>query len=457
MTVRNLAESHRAKVTRPSRQVLLSIMKQTVKLLTLSALLLLPAVVQAQFTFTTNNGAITITGYTGPGGDVTIPNTTNGYPVTSIAGVSVVNGVLIQGAFANCTTLTNITIPDSITNIGSFAFVACINLTNVNVPNTVTTIEDGTFNGCLSLASFIIPNSITNIGIGAFAICSSLKGVIIPTNVNSIGFQAFYACASLTNVVIPASITSIGHDTFAGCSSLASVTIPNSVTNFDSAFRNCTGLISLNIPTSITSIGFQTFYTCTSLASIAIPNSVTSIGQDAFASCTSLTNIAIPDSVTNIDEDAFGGCFSLTSIIIPPNIGSIGYGMFYDSTNLTAVFFKGNAPTNIGPSVFYGVNSAIVYYLPLATGWEATFAGRPTALWLPQAQTTDASFGVRTNQFGFNINWASGQTVVVEACTNLTSPVWQSIQTNLLTTGSAYFSDSQWANYPGRFYRLRSP
>ena len=71
-------------------------------------------------------------------------------------------------------------------------------------------------------------------------------------------------------------------------------------------------------------------------------------------------------------------------------------------------------------------------------------------------QTSDASFGVRTNQFGFNLDWASGMTVVVEACTNLANPTWHPIGTNTLTTGSAYFNDPQWTNYTARFYRLRS-
>jgi hypothetical protein len=92
--------------------------------------------------------------------------------------------------------------------------------------------------------------------------------------------------------------------------------------------------------------------------------------------------------------------------------------------------------------------------LPGAYGWGTSFAGLPTALWQPQI---DAASGIKTNQFGFNINWADDEVVVVEACTNLANPMWQAVQTNTLTGGSAYFSDPQWTNYPGRFYRLRSP
>ena len=108
-------------------------------------------------------------------------------------------------------------------------------------------------------------------------------------------------------------------------------------------------------------------------------------------------------------------------------------------------------------NVFTDANNVTVYYLPGTTGWGPTFAFRPTALWKPQVQTSDASFGVRTNRFGFNIAWASDLVIVVEACTNLANPVWSPVGTNTLTGGSSYFSDAQWTNYPARFYRLRSP
>jgi hypothetical protein len=140
-------------------------------------------------------------------------------------------------------------------------------------------------------------------------------------------------------------------------------------------------------------------------------------------------------------------------------------------SNLKSVYIEGNAPSidptafqnGINPDPFSNVPPYIyqimptVYYLPWTTGWSTNFGGIPTAPWLPTMQTSNDSFGVQTNQFGFNINWASGQTVVIEACPNLSNPDWQPVQTNMLTTGSAYFSDPQWTNYPGRFYRLRSP
>jgi hypothetical protein len=114
--------------------------------------------------------------------------------------------------------------------------------------------------------------------------------------------------------------------------------------------------------------------------------------------------------------------------------------------------------------VFNGDNNTTVYYLPGTTGWQnfALLTGRPTVLWNPQAQTSDACFGVRTNQFGFNITGSSNLVIVVEACTDLANPTWSPVGTNTLNTfigtnGSSYFSDSQWTNYPGRFYRFRSP
>ncbi|MGH7953958.1 MAG: hypothetical protein ACREFE_18830 [Limisphaerales bacterium] len=77
-------------------------------------------------------------------------------------------------------------------------------------------------------------------------------------------------------------------------------------------------------------------------------------------------------------------------------------------------------------------------------------------MWNPQAQTSDGSFGVQNNQFGFNITGTRNIPIVVEASTNL-GGTWTPLQACTVTNGSIYFSDSQWINYPNRFYRIRSP
>ncbi|MBE7082281.1 MAG: leucine-rich repeat domain-containing protein, partial [Clostridiales bacterium] len=156
----------------------------------------------------------------------------------------------------------------------------------------VVCIAVSAFSDCTSLTSITIPSSVTNISDSAFSGCTSLTSITIPSSVTSIGSYAFSGCESLTSITIPSSVTSIGGSAFSGCESLTSITIPSSVTSIGgSAFSGCTSLTSITIPSSVTSIGGSAFSGCTSLTSITIPSSVTSIGSRAFSGCNQLTSV----------------------------------------------------------------------------------------------------------------------------------------------------------------------
>jgi alpha-tubulin suppressor-like RCC1 family protein len=189
-------------------------------MLSLLLLLALPAVVQAQFLYVANNGTITITGYSGPGGAVTIPSTINGLPVTSI-GDQAFDDYHTSNQFGS--PLTSVTIPNGVTSIGMQAFYYSFGLTNVTIPNSVTTIGGLAFGQCTSLASLAIPNSVTNIGDSAFIWCTSLTSVTIPEGVTSLPAYTFWGCTSLTGVTIGNGVTNIDDLTFFGCTSLSGV------------------------------------------------------------------------------------------------------------------------------------------------------------------------------------------------------------------------------------------
>ena len=182
-------------------------------------------------------------------------------------------------------------------------------------------IADYKFNQCSKLTRIAIPNSVTYIGVYAFGNCPGLTSVTIPDNVTSIGDSAFRVCTGLTSVTIVNGVKSIGNYAFQNCSALTSVTIPNSVTSIGSgAFMSCSVLTSVTIPNSVTNIGNSVFYYCTGLTSIIIPNTVTSIGNHMFYNCTSMqyydftSHTSVP-TLQNVN--AFTGIPSACKIRVP--------------------------------------------------------------------------------------------------------------------------------------------
>ncbi len=397
----------------------------------------------------------TVTGYTGTAAEVYIPSSYNGIPVTSIG----------EYAFYAQPSLTGIAIPDSVTSIGLNAFYLCDNIaavyitdlaawcrieldeysspysnplyyagdlylngqlvTDLVIPDGITEIKAFTFAGCTSLTSVTMPNSVTSIGYGAFAYCMNATSLTIGSSVTSIGAYAFGWCYNLVSVVIPNSVTTIGERAFAFCMSLTSITIGSGVTSIGYyAFENCPKLVevynlsalnitpenpddslvayfALNVYTpssgssklSTTSDGYIfysdenvsylmgytgpltqltlpnthtyaiyqfAFYGRNDIISVTIPDHVTSIERDAFADCSSLTNVIIGNGVTNIGYTVFSGCTALTSITIGNSVKSIGYGVFQYCTLLTGVYITDLAAWC--EIEFAGYNSNPLYY-----------------------------------------------------------------------------------------------
>jgi len=433
----------------------------------------------SDFTYSTDGTNVTITGYTGTNSNVVIPDTISDLPVTGIG----------NGAFTNyCFQLSSVTIPDSVTSIGNFAFYYCIGMNSVTMGNNVSNIGSGAFEACWSLTNFTIPDSVTSIGDSVFAY-SGLTSVTIGNGVTSIGASAFSAC-SLTSVTIGNGVISIGASAFSYCGNLRSVSIPSSVTNIgneaflrcdsltaitvdadNSAFSSLDGVLfdrsqttlilfpggktgSYTVPNGVTSIADYAFYWCRGLTNATIGNSVTNIGASAFFAC-GLTSVTIGNGVTSIGDRAFVGNTSLRSVTIGNSVNSIGYWAFGNCPS-AGVYFQGNAPV-VDPTAFSVDSNLTVYYLPGTTGWDQWVSPPPAVLWNPQAQTSDANFGVRTNRFGFTITGTTNIPIVVEATTNLAGAPWTMLQSCTLTNGLVYFSDPQWTNYPSRFYRIRSP
>jgi BspA type Leucine rich repeat region (6 copies) len=410
-------------------------MKTPLKLLPLLLLLALPAAVQAQYTYTANNGTITITGYTGSGGAVTIPSTTNGLPVTSIG----------SHAFYYCTSLTSVTIPNSVTNIGDEAFYECTSLSAITVDAfnpAYSSVAGVLFNQSQTTliqcpggkaGSYTIPNTVINIGDYAFYYCPSLTSVTIPTSVTSIGDWAFSSCGGLTSVTIPNSVTNIGSDTFQGCLSLTSVTIGNRVTSIGNhAFDYCLSLTSVTITNSVTNIGSYAFYKCYKLTSVTIPTSVTSIGNYAFQYCTSLTSVTIPTSVTSIGDYAFYGCGSLTNVMIPGSVTSIGSGAFNWGTSLSAITVDASNPAYSSVAgVLFNQSQTTLIQCPGGKAGTYTIATSVTSIgdyaFNYCLSLTSVTIGNSVTNIGYS---------AFSSCTNLTSVT---IGNSVTSIGSAAF------------------
>ena len=280
-------------------------------------------------------------------------------------------------AFWGCSSLTSITIPNSVTSIDNRAFYECSSLTSITIPNSVTSIKNYAFYNCSSLTSITIPNSVTSIDEYTFWNCSSLTSITIPNSVTSIGNYAFSGCSSLTSITIGNSVTSISEYAFSGCSSLTSV-----VWNA----KNCAGWGYYSLP--------PFFRMRANITSFTFGEEVERIPSSLCHGMTSLTSIILPNSVKSIGYDAFEYCYALTSITIPNSVTTIENNAFYDVPNIVYSGTATGSPWG-ARSVNGYVEGYLVYADETKTTLLACFAAATGEVTLPKSVTSIGDYAFR--------------------------------------------------------------
>ena len=273
-----------------------------------------------------------------------------------------------MSAFEYCSSLTSLTLPSSVNEIGIYAFHGCSGLTSLTLPSSVTSsIRDYIFDGLKECNYFIDSDLETYLAhthdwkyipvdeIKYYHNGQELTKLEIPSGVDKIGSYSFYKGVNLTSLTIPSSVTSIDRSAFEGCSGLTSLTLPSSVTAIGgSAFEGCSGLTSLALPSSVTAIGGSAFEGCSGLTSLALPSSVTAIGGSAFEGCSGLTSIYVSwESPLSIAASTFKDANTEKCILYVPkgtyddywlsNWGIFANIVEYDATGIDHITTSGEA------------------------------------------------------------------------------------------------------------------
>ena len=310
--------------------------------------------------------------------EITIPNTVEGYAVTSI------------GPHAFDSSITSVTIPTTVTTIGNRAFSGCSSLAEVVIPDNVTSIEEYAFSSCRSLTDVSIPDNVSSIGNNAFSSCTGLNSVTIGKSVESIGSSAFYGCDKLEKVIsYIESPSALDVSAFQYYDSESQGRVFTSATLYVPAgtkakyeatdgwkeFKNIVegggsenisfadpivrqicvanwdtdgdGELSKQEAAAVTDIGeiFSNGGKITTFDEFQYFTGVKEIGSQAFAFQGSMTSIKLPEGLTTIDFWAFSQCRALKSIHIPSTVTNIDTEAFYACSGLEAITVDSNNQT----------------------------------------------------------------------------------------------------------------
>lgn len=274
----------------------------------------------------------------GKGGTITIPQNTK---------------FIYDAAFFNCESITGVTLPNGMEEIGYWAFSGATHLNNIVIPASVTSIYDAPFGGCSALNNLSIDSSNTHYYMDAMAIYSiggdtlvschkSADSLYLPSTLRVVG--GFLLNKNIKYVHVPEGVTTIGSNAFEG-SSLRSIDLPNHLEDIGSfAFCNCSYLSHVGMPTTLDTMGRGAFELCTRLTSVNIPNGLRTLPLESFMWCPALAQVTWGDSIETIDSYAFGNC-AFRELEMPTTLRIVRYEAFWKGPKLNRVVFTAPVDT----------------------------------------------------------------------------------------------------------------
>lgn len=298
--------------------------------------------------------------------------------------------IIASGAFFN-SKITSVTLPDGLLVIGEYAFAYCTYLTEMTIPDSVHTILNGAFYGASAMSTVSLGSGLLTIGDFAFMYCTALKNTVIPNGIEKLGTSIFYSCTSLESVTLPDTVTDIPTEMFRGCTNLTQIAFSNITSVGFDAFTYCNSLAyttdggvlylgteenpylvlvevkdttvtTLTVKEGTKIIHSGAFYGCTKLISVTIPDTVTAIGSRAFSGCTALTSINLPAGISTLESGLFAGCTNLVSVTAP-GVTSVDSMAFSMCKALTEIKLSA-ALKYIGDFAFAACTSLKTFYIP---------------------------------------------------------------------------------------------
>ena len=248
------------------------------------------------YNFKGDNPGLTICGYVGDSGKLTIPYMINGRDVTAIQ----------ADTFVNDERITSVTMPGTLKEIGKNCFNGCPNLKEVKLRGNVNEFRE-VFCGCTALEKMIFPQGVGSI-IASFKDCTALTYVRFSRSVSTIDEESFKGCTALTDIEWLGNMNSL-NDSFDGCTGLEEVILPGGLIRIDGAFDGCTALRSISFPDTLLYIT-SGFSGCTALTELTLPEKLLFV-NDAFDGCKELSKVR-SSQMTTISASSFTGCPKLT-------------------------------------------------------------------------------------------------------------------------------------------------